>query len=197
MAFGVVRIVEPSSASVAVDQLLREANRTAMEIIQPGNESLNEPLVQITEIQANQLMNQIKDGRDYVVRLLSAGNYVQGEKQIQVFADAALNQVVLNANDILAAISIDASTMADEKIQQRLDQLLAASQFRARRAGVLGTIQVGDGASPAGIVRFIEQLQQYNQPLEVQAIVQEVTYTAGVLKIQLVAIQNGKVIFST
>ncbi|HAG81374.1 MAG TPA: DUF3084 domain-containing protein [Cyanobacteria bacterium UBA12227] len=196
LAFGVVRIVNPSAASVAVDQLLSEANRTATEIIQPNN-NFNEPLVQITETQANQLINQIKDGRDYVVRLLSAGNYVQGEMQIQVFADTALNQVLFKPSDILAAISIDASTKTDEQIQQRLDQLLAASQFRARRAGVLGIIQVGDGTSPTEIVRFIEQLEQHNQPLEIQARVQEVAYTAGPLKIQLVAIQNGQVIFST
>ncbi|HBB34172.1 MAG TPA: DUF3084 domain-containing protein [Cyanobacteria bacterium UBA8803] len=196
LAFGVVRIVEPSAASTAVDQLLREANRTALEIIQPSNGEPDEPLVQITETQAKQLINQIKDGRDYVVRILSAGNYVVGEHPIQVFADAAINQVVFEAGDILGTISTDASTMTDRQIQQRLDQLLAAAQFRARRAGVLGKIQVGDG-TPTTLVRFIEQLKQYDQPLEISAVAQEVANTAGPLKMQLVVTQNGQVIFGS
>ncbi|MBE9129418.1 MULTISPECIES: DUF3084 domain-containing protein [unclassified Coleofasciculus] len=196
LAFGVVRIVEPSAATQAIDQLLREANRTASEVIQPRNTEFQEPLVQITETQANQLINQIKDGQDYVIRILSAANYVVGEKPIQVFADAAVNQVVFEEGDILAAISTDTTIMTDEQVQQRIDQLLAASQFRARRAGVLGKIQVGDG-SPAPIVRFIEQLEEYDVPLEIKAVAQEETYAAGPLKIQLVVTQNGRVIFST
>ncbi|MEQ8998119.1 MAG: DUF3084 domain-containing protein [Coleofasciculus sp. B1-GNL1-01] len=196
LAFGVVRIVEPSAASEAVDQLLREANRTATEIILPGSEEPQEPLIQITQAQAEQLIEQIQDGRDYVVRILSAGNYVVGEKPIQAFADAALNQMVFDAGEVLAAVSIDASTLTNKALQQRIDQLLAASQFRARRAGVLGPIQVADG-DPSTLIRFIEQLAESEQPLAVRAIAQDQTSTAGPLKMQLVAIQNGQIVFST
>jgi len=196
LASGVVRIVEPSAATQAVDQLLREANRTVVSTTRSGNGHSKEPLVQITQTQVEQLINQIKDGKDYVVRILSAGNYVEGEKPIQVFADAALNQVVFQAGDVLAAISADSSTMTSEQIRQRLDQLLAASQFRARRAGVLGDIQVGDGRILT-LIRFIEQVNQYDQQLDVKAIAAEVTYTAGPLRMQLVAIKNGQILFST
>jgi len=196
LAFGVVRIVEPSAASEAVDQLLREANRTATEIILPGSEEPKEPLIQITKAQAEQLIEQIQYGEDYVVRILSAGNYVVGEKPIQAFADAALNQMVFEPGEVLAAVSIDASTLTNKAVQQRIDQLLAASQFRARRAGVLGPIQVADG-DPSTLIRFIEQLAESEQPLAVRAIAQDQTSTAGPLKMQLVAIQNGQIVFST
>lgn len=196
LAFGVVRIVEPSAASEAVDQLLREANRAAAEIILPGSEEPKEPLIQITQAQAEQLIEQIQDGEDYVVRILSAGNYVVGEKPIQAFADAALNQVVFKPGEVLAAISIDASTLTNKSVQQRIDQLLAASQFRARRAGVLGPIQIADG-DPSTLIRFMEQLAESEEPLAVRAIAQDKTSTAGPLKMQLVAIQNGQVVFST
>lgn len=196
LAFGVVRIVEPSAASEAVDQLLREANRTATDIILPGSEEPKEPLIQITQAQAEQLIEQIQDGEDYVVRILSAGNYVVGEKPIQAFADAALNQVVFEPGEVLAAVSIDASTLTNKAVQQRIDQLLAASQFRARRAGVLGPIQVADG-DPSTLIRFMEQLAESEQPLAVRAIAQDQTSTAGPLKMQLVAIQNGQIVFST
>jgi uncharacterized protein (DUF3084 family) len=192
LAFGVVRIVDPAAANQAIDQLLREANRTAIEIT--GFQT-NEPLVQITQAQAEQLIDQIKDGQDYVVRILSAGNYVVGEKPIQVFADAAVNRVIFDAGDVLAAVSADSSTMTNQEIQRRLDQLLAASEFRARRAGVLGEIQLG--GNRATQIRFIEQLDRYEQPLEVKVIAQEPTYTSGPLRMQLVATQNGQVVFST
>src|SRR4028119_1115500 len=196
LAFGVVRIVEPSAAPKAVEQLLREANRTAIETTRSDSRNSKKPLVQIPQTQVEQLINQIKGGQDYVVRILSAGNYVEGEKQVQVFADAALNQVVYQAGDTLATISADSSTMTNEEMRQRLDQLLSAAQFRARRAGILGMVQVGDGRIST-IIRFIEQLDQYGQPVDVRVIVQETTYTAGPLKMQLVAIQKGQEIFKS
>ena len=195
LSFRVVRVVDPKAASAALDQLLRDANSTAINIIRPSNSDPNEPLVQITENQANQFIDEIKDGKDYVVRLLSAGNYVMGEKQIQVFADAVPNQVVFQSGDVLSSIAIDASTMTDAEIQKRLDQLLTVSQFRARRAGILGKIQIGDGnATP--LARFIEQVKKYNQPLDVTTTASQETDTSGPLEIKLVAIKNGQVIFS-
>src|SRR5919202_341378 len=196
LAFGVVRIVEPTAATQAVEQLLREANRTAIEITQSNNRKSNEPLVQIPTSQVEQLTNQIKDGRDYVVRILSAGNYVEGEKQVQVFADAALNQLIFRAGDVLGTISTDASTMTNQEIRQRLDQLLALAQFRARRDGVVGVIQVGDGRIST-IIKFIEQLEKYDQSVEVRVVVQETSFTSGPLKMQLVAIQRGQVVLKT
>jgi len=196
LAFGVVRIVEPSAAPKAVEQLLREANRTAIETTRSDSRNSKKPLVQIPQTQVEQLINQIKGGQDYVVRILSAGNYVEGEKQVQVFADAALNQVIFDAGDVLATISTDASSMSNEEIRQRLDQLLAAARFRGRRAGILGAIQIGDG-SPSTLIHFIEQLAESDEPLEVKAVAQEETNTAGPLKMQLVATQNGQVVFKS
>ncbi|NEO08372.1 MULTISPECIES: DUF3084 domain-containing protein [unclassified Moorena] len=193
---GVVRIVDPTAVNQAVDQLLSQANKTAVDITRASSSNSQEPLVQITQAQVDQLIQQIKDGRDYVVRILSAGNYVEGEKPIQVFADAALNQVVFKGGDVLATISTNPSTMTNEQIRKRLDQLLAASEFRARRAGILGDIQVGDGRLTT-LTNFIEQLEQYSQPLNVKAIAQETAYTAGPLKMQLVASYNGEDVFKT
>jgi len=196
LSSGVLRIVDPKAATQAIDQLLREANRKAIEITQSSKTIANEPLVQSPQVQVDQLINQIQDGRDYVVRILSAGNYVEGEKQVQVFADVALNQVVFQEGDILATVSTDASTMTKEEIRQRLDLLLSASKFRARRAGILGIIQIGDGGI-ATIIRFIEELEKYQQPVDIKAVAQETTSTAGPLKMQLIAMQKGQVVFKT
>lgn len=196
LAFQVVKVTGASAATQAAYELLSQANQTAMGITRSSKRSPDNPLVQITQTQLEQLINQIKDGKDYVIRILSAGNYVEGENQIQVFADVALNQMVFEAGDVLAAVSADSSSMTNEQIRQRLDQLLAASQFRARRAGVLGDIQVGDGRLTT-IIRFIQQLEQSEQALDVKAVAQDATYTAGPLRMRLVATKDGQIIFST
>ena len=197
LAAGVVRIIEPSAARQAVEQLLREANRTAIQLTQPSTEQISERVVQITESQVDQLLNQLNDGKVYVVRILSSGNYVLGEKHVQVFADAMLNRVVFQQGETVATNSANPATMTALEIQQQLDQLLRASEFRAQRAGIVGnTIQIGDGRIET-LIHFAEQLKQYDKPVEIKAVAAEVTYTAGPLKVELVAVQNGQVVFRT
>ena len=174
-------------------QLLQEANRNAnIELTEPGTNPANVEILRITQEKVEQLIKQINDGREYVVRIFSAGNYVRGEKQIEFFADAARNQLVFSGGQILATTTADPKTMTSYQVRQRLDLLISASQFRARNAGIVESVQI-DGT----FLRFLSQLSQYNQPLEIKAIAAEDTYTAGPLRVKLVAIINGQVIFST
>lgn len=197
LAAAVVRIVEPKAAPQAVEQLLQKANRTAIQLTRPSTNLVPMKVVQIPEAQVKQLISQIDDGREYVVRILSAGNYVLGENSVQVFADAALNQVVFSEGDVLAAISADPSSMTVEELNQRIELLLGASKFRARRAGILGDkIKIGDKGIES-LIRFIVRLKRYNEPVRLEAVVAEDTYTAGPLIVKLVAEQNGKVVFET
>ncbi|MBD2039728.1 DUF3084 domain-containing protein [Microcoleus sp. FACHB-672] len=193
----VVQIVDPSAAPQAVEKLLQQANSSALKIAQPGTDDVNEPVVQIAPAQIEELIAQISDGEEYVVRILSAANYLLGETRVQVFVDAARNRVVFMPGDVVAATSVDPKTMRLEQMRQRIELLLAASNFRARRAGILAdTVQIGDGSIQT-LIRFFEQLQQQNQPVDVKAIAAEETYTAGPLRVELVVIKDGKVLFQT
>ena len=109
-----------------------------------------------------------------------------------------LNQLIFKAGSVLSAITADPSTMTAEEIRQRVELLLGASKFRAQRAGMVTgeTIQIGDNRIQT-FIRFFEQLQQYNQPLELKAVAAQDIYTAGPLRVDLVAVQNGNVVFST
>jgi len=198
LAAGVVRVLEPSAAGQAVDRLLRDANCVAIERTQPGNDCNRKRVVHITEAQVRQLIARIDDGQDYVVRILSAGNYVTGEKMIQVFAVTELNQQVFSAGDLVASIALEApNTLPDPAIEQRIEQLLAVAQFQSRRAGMLNTIPVVADGRAIALIRFVEQLKPYTTPLEIQAIAIEDNYTFGPLRIDLVVIQNGKVVLRT
>ncbi|MBH8560942.1 DUF3084 domain-containing protein [Nostoc sp. CENA67] len=193
LASAVVRVDQATVARQAVMQLLQEANRNAnIELTEPGTSPANVEILRITQEKVEQLIKQINDGREYVVRIFSAGNYVRGEKQIEFFADAARNQLVFSGGQILASTTADPRTMTSYQVRQRLDLLISASQFRARNAGIVESVQI-DGT----FLRFLGQLRQYNQPLEIKAIAAEDTYTAGPLRVKLVAIINGQVIFST
>ena len=197
LAGGVVRIVKPLAARQAVEQLLREANRAAIQITQPSTKPVNEQVVLIPKGEVEQLIKQIDDGQDYVVRIRSAGNYVLGEKPVQVFADAALNQVVFMSGSVLATVPANPATMPAEELDQRVKLLLGASKFRAQRAGILSDkIQIGDGSMETPI-RYMEKLKQYNRAVDLRAVAAEDTYTAGPLKVDLLVVANGRVIFGT
>ncbi len=193
LSAAVIRVTQPAAARQAVVQLLQEANRNAnLELSEPGANPANLELLRVTQDRVDQLSKQIEDGKEYVVRIFSAGNYVRGEKQIEFFADTAQNQLVFSGGAVLATTTADSKTMTSYQLQQRLEILISASQFRARNAGIVENVQV-EGT----FLRFVSQLRQYNQPLEIKAIAAEDTYTAGPLRVKLVAIVNGKIIFST
>jgi uncharacterized protein (DUF3084 family) len=193
LSAGVVRVAQPAAARQAVVQLLQEANRNAnLELSEPGANPANVELLRVTQDRVEQLSKYLSDSQEYVVRIFSAGNYVRGEKQIEFFADIARNQLVFSGGAVLATTTADSKTMTSYQLQQRLEILISASQFRARNAGIVENVQV-EGT----FLRFVSQLRQYNQPLEIKAIAAEDTYTAGPLRVKLVAIVNGKIIFST
>jgi len=197
LAAGVVRIVEPGMASGAIDRLLQEANKTTVGLMQPENTKVRDQVIQITKAEIDQLISQIKDGQDYVVRIVAGANYLREEKVIKVFAEAEINRVVFRAGDVIAGVAVDPVTLTDEQVRQQLQELIEACQFRARLIGVVGgRVQVADNRIET-LAGFIDRLQQYKKPLDVQAITADVTYIAGPLKIDLVAVENGAVVFRT
>jgi uncharacterized protein (DUF3084 family) len=193
LASAVISVRKADAAKEGIIRLLEEANRNAVSVLtEPGSNKENIQLLQVTQKQIQDLSKQINDGKEYVVRVFSAGNYVRGEKRIEFFTDVALNQIVFVQNEVLATTTADPTKMTSYELRQRLDLLISASQFRARNAGILNDIQV-----ESTFLRFIAQLRQYDQPVEIKAIAVEDTYTAGPLKVKLVGIQNGQIIFST
>lgn len=194
----VVRVQEAAWARQAVEELLGQANRSAIaELAEPGSIPNDTKIVKLPEEQFKQLAAQIDDGQSYVVRVFSAGNYVRGEKQIQVFADAVRNQVVFTEGEVVASATANPKSMTANELRQQLDLLLFKSQFRARHAGILeDSILIGDGR-PETFFRFIDQVRQFEQPLDIVAVAATDTYTSGPLKVQLVAMQNGQIVFRT
>lgn len=192
LASGVLRIVDPGSAHRAVDQLLQEANRQAAVLVRPGTRN---QIIQITTGEVDQVIARIRDGQEYVVQILAVQNYLLGEVPIKVVATVVRNRAVLQPGDVVASIMLDPSTVSDREIQRRINLLISAANFRARNLGILSdSVLVGRIES---LVAFIDQLRQVTQPLEIKAVATQTTYTAGPLKIELIAEQNGQILFRT
>ncbi|MDJ0617095.1 MAG: DUF3084 domain-containing protein [Calothrix sp. MO_192.B10] len=181
------------AARQRVIQLLQQANRNAnIRVAEPGEAPGNKQILQITKGQIEQLSQKIQDGRLYVMRIFSAGNYVRGENQIEFFGDAALNELVFSQGEVLATTTADPQKMTSYQLRQRLELLISASQFRARNAGILENIEL-----ESTFLQFVAQIGRLEQAIEIRAVAAENTYTAGPLKVKLIALQNGQVIFST
>ncbi|MBF1999824.1 MAG: DUF3084 domain-containing protein [Synechococcales cyanobacterium M58_A2018_015] len=203
LAWGVVRVDVPSAAPKAVGELLQRANQLVAQIIQPGTTKVERQVIRITNAEVEQLANQISDGSDYVVRVISAGNYVvgepcvlAGEACIDVIATAAPNEIIFRQGEIMATTTVNPTTMSSQMIGERVFLLIAAAQFRLRQAGILDdTVRIADNRRET-IIQFVEAIQQHNGPLEIRAVAAEDAYTAGAY-LQLVAVQDGQVLFST
>ena len=196
LASAQVRIVESDAAIEAIDQVLRQANRNATKAIYRDEQHFHQRVIKITKAQVNQVAQKIKDGQDYVMRIVSAGNYVQGENKIGVFIDLALNRKIFESGEELATVSLDSAQKSRADIQERLNWLLAASQFRAQRAGIIGEIEIGD-SSISTLVNFLDEVAESTASLdEMKAIVSDTTYTSGPLKLKIVVIADQKVVIS-
>ncbi|HEY9647226.1 MAG TPA: DUF3084 domain-containing protein [Chroococcidiopsis sp.] len=204
LASDVVRIVAPSAATQAVDQLLREANRAAAQRILPGTESVVAQVIRVATAQVEEIVSQIRDGSDYVIRVFSSGNYVvgepcvlAGESCIQVYLSAILNQVVFTQGEVITAMTVNPAELDDQRLAERVSLLVAAPQLRARQAGVLNDdIQIAGGRAET-LLSFFDRLNQLQQPVEIQAVSTTTAYTAGPVRIELFAVQNGQVLFGT
>lgn len=196
LTFRALRLTDPNQANIAIDQLLSEANRNAIELV-GLNKGNTQRVVQISQTQVTQLANKIKDGKEYVIIIASAGNYLSGETQIQVFAGTVPNEVKLSQGTVIPGSTIDPQKMDEKQIRNKVEDLIANSGILARRSGIISNqIIIGDGTN-INLLNFIEKIRQSSQRLELQAIIKEDITTISPLKIQLEAVSNGKVLFST
>lgn len=195
LAFNVIQVENPNRVEGIINQMLRQANQNAIEATRPGNEKFQEQVLVITQSQMKRIKEILKDGREYVVQIVTAGNYLSGEKKIRVFADVVPNEQVFEKGDVVASLSLTPKEVQQGELSERIDLLLAAARFRARRSGVLG--QVVLRGNNLEVIRFMEKLATLNQSYDqISAIAAQETKTAGPLRLKLKVMQNEKVILS-
>lgn len=194
------KIIKSNSTETVAKQielLMAQANRNALQATNPNTNDLQQKILEIAPERLTQLKQQLSGRRNYVVRIFSLGNYVVGDRNIQVFIDATPDRQLFARNEQIAEVSIDPSKMNEEQIRQQLNILIVTAQLRARRAGILeDRPQIGDGQL-ATYVQFLDRIKKQKSPLEIGAIVERDTYTLGPPIIKLQAASGSKVLFNT
>ena len=70
--------IPPEQARKILNQFLAEANFRTLQRIAPGT-SIDQQILSLSNRQLQQLINRISTGQEFVIRILSAANYVTGE----------------------------------------------------------------------------------------------------------------------
>ncbi len=192
-----IKIEDPTQVTRVVDSILREANRTAVARLNPGGSNPENQIIQIPQQEIEALVNRIRDGQAYAIRIRANANYILGETRgVAVFIDVARNVQIFNQGDILASKVLDIpANLSSDQIQTWLNQLIASANARALTKGLLPDSEVNIRAQ--AIVEVMNQLKQYRQPIEVRAIASEETLSAGPLRLEFVIVQNGSAVLQT
>jgi uncharacterized protein (DUF3084 family) len=197
LASAIIKVSSPEAATKAIDSLLAQANRQALQATNPDAIDSQQQIIDLAPSQLAQLKQQIANRQNYVVRIFSTGNYVVGDRHVQVFIDATPNVKLFDRNQQVARVSIDPSTMNEEQIRQQLNILLVTAQLRARKSGILDDrIQIGDGQL-ATYVQFLDRIKQRKYPIDISAIIDRDTYTLGPSIVKLQASAGNRVLFNT
>jgi len=204
LLYGLAQADSREDATRIINELLYEANRRAIQAIVPGNPP-DQQVILIGNREVENLIDRLSTGEEYVIRLLSAANYVTGEPCvvrgeepcIQIFIDATANQQVYQKGERLATVSLDTVPFEDSDLVERLNLLFVSTQFRARQDGVVDDrLQVADNRTET-LLRFLAAIQQYGQAIDLQAVAADDIYNAGPLQVDIVASRDGRVLFST
>jgi uncharacterized protein (DUF3084 family) len=193
-----VKIEDPTQVTLVVDSILREANRTAVTRLNPAVvPNAENQIIQIPQQEIEALVNRLRDGQAYAIRIRANANYILGEKRgVAVFIDVARNVQIFDQGEILASKVLDIpANLSSDQIQTWLNQLIASANSRAVTKGLLPDSEVNIRAQ--AIVEVMNQLKQYNQPIEVRAIASENTLSAGPLRLEFVIVQNGSAVLQT
>jgi uncharacterized protein (DUF3084 family) len=201
---GLLRVTNPQVARQTVDQLLRQANRVAIQEIAPGTD-LDRQVLLVSQEEVDRLIDLVSDQQTYVVRIVSEANYIIGEPCVvaeadpcvQVYIDAVLNDIIYAQGEKLAMVTVNPATLSNQELVERLSLLITSMQLRARQDGVVGdTLQIADGRTEA-IAAFLGEIRQVEGVMEIQAIATEPIFAIGPLRVELFAVQNNRILSRT
>ena len=186
------------AALQTVDALLLQARRQALGRIQLAPETAEQQVIQISKQDVERLVQQISDGQAYVIRILAIANYLQGEQSVGVVPQLARNDLVFQPGDVVARITLQPAQLSDEQLLVALTQLFQMANRRALEAQMLPNPLTGTVGEfeQIELFRFLLALQdrKLKGTVEILAIAAAPVSVAGPLQLELIAVQNQRVI---
>jgi len=182
--------LSPQDLRLAIFQVLQQADQNARVLLDFPAES--RPVIQVSETQIDNLLQKLGDGKSYILRILSAGNYLRKENSVAILADITPNREVFKAGELIASLQFKPN-LSDAEIEGQLDKLFLLVSFRARQQGVLPnpfTGKVGNFPQSA-LFDLTREFKQHKSAIEIQAIAKETIFTGSPLTLILVILENG------
>ncbi len=207
LALLITRSQSITAATAELERLLSEANRLALNAIWPDAPNKNVQILRIDPQIVRGIARNITDGQQYVIRVGVSGNYVVGEPCvvqqeeppcIEISLQAKLNRIVFQQGEPLARVSIETAYPSTPSLVENIRTLVTSAQIRASLEGVIivDNPRVAGGFSEP-VIDFLNQVQNYGAPLDIEAVAGKQIFTTGPLALELVASLNGQRLFQT
>ncbi|MEM1250913.1 MAG: DUF3084 domain-containing protein [Cyanobacteria bacterium P01_H01_bin.21] len=207
LALLITRPPSTAAATAELDQLLSEANRLALNAIWPDAPNKSIQILRIDPQIVRNVARTITDGQQYVIRVGVSGNYVVGEPCVvqqgespcvEVSLQAKLNRIVFEQGETLARVPIETAYPSTPSLVETLRTLVTSAQIKASLEGIIivDNPRVAGGLSEP-VIDFLNRVQNYGAPLDIEAVAGKQIFTTGPLALELVASRNGQRLFQT
>ena len=207
LALLITRAQSVAAATTEIEQLLSEANRLALNAIWPDAPNKAVQILRINSQVIREISRTITDGQQYVIRVGVSGNYVVGEPCVvqqekppcvEISLQAKLNRIVFEQGETLARVPIATAYPNTPSLVEALRTLVTSAQIKASLEGII----IVDNPRLAGgfsepVINFLNQVQNYGEPLDIEAVAGKQIFTTGPLALELVASRNGQRLFQT
>lgn len=207
LALLITRPQSTAAATTEIERLLSEANRLALNAIWPDAPDKAIQILRINPQIVRDIASNITDGQQYVIRVGVSGNYVVGEPCVvqqevppcvEVSLQAKLNRIIFEKGEPLARVPIETAYPSTPSLVELLRVLVTSAQIRASLEGIIivDNPRVAGGFSEP-VIDFLNQVQNYGAPLDIEAVAGKQIFTPGPLDLELVASRNGQRLFQT
>ena len=204
LASGVIEGVNSRESALQVLDRLRQRARIAAVIrTNPSPLPPNQRVIQFIPRDIESVIERISDGESYVVRMLSALNYLEGEQSVLVIPQVAPNRQIYRAGETLASVEFTPEPLpqGESQVLNRLNSLFALTRQKAIQDGMLAdpiTGNVGEFNS-FKLLKFALAILEKSDSEEIRVltVTRERTFTSGPLDVELIAIQNNQVILKS
>ena len=177
----------------AIYGILQRAELQARNLLYlPTKGDLGDAVIEVTQSDIDNLIDSVKDGSSYVVRILSTRNYLRRETKVSIAADVILNKKVFNKGEVIASLQFKPSLQPQETAE-RVSRLFSLVRFRANSKEVLPDPITGNlgSFSTNALSDLMETIGAYKTNFEIRAVAKESIYLSGPLSLELVVVSNG------
>jgi uncharacterized protein (DUF3084 family) len=190
-------VIKPGMSSQetkeAVYSILQRAELQARNLLYlPTKGDMGDAVIEVTQSDIDNLIDSVKDGSGYVVRILSTRNYLRRETKVSIAADVILNKKVFNKGEVIASLQFKPSLQPQETAE-RVSRLFSLVRFRANSKEILPDPLTGNlgSFSTEALSELMDTIGAFKTNYEIRAIAKESIFLSGPLSLELVVVSNG------